>query len=73
LGYFIYASTIIKFIDEKNFRPTKHLETVVGIKESNFESRFAALDQLFTQILSEAPAQARVLKILAVIAEFSVG
>ncbi|KAJ7793391.1 hypothetical protein B0H13DRAFT_1467047, partial [Mycena leptocephala] len=24
-GYFIYASTIIKFIDDKNFRPTERL------------------------------------------------
>ncbi|KAJ6544389.1 hypothetical protein B0H19DRAFT_1267659 [Mycena capillaripes] len=67
-GYFIYASTIIKFIDDKNFRPTKCLEVIVGIKESGFESPFVALDQLYTQILSEAPDRARVLKILAVIA-----
>ncbi|KAJ6551263.1 hypothetical protein B0H19DRAFT_1236482 [Mycena capillaripes] len=67
-GYFIYASTIIKFIDDKNFRPTEHLEVIVGFKESDFESPFAPLDQLYTQILSEAPARAQVLKILAVIA-----
>ncbi|KAJ6551278.1 hypothetical protein B0H19DRAFT_1296483, partial [Mycena capillaripes] len=72
-GYFIYASTIIKFIDNKKFRPTKSLEVILGIKESDFKSPFAALDQLYTQILSEAPARAQVLKILAVIAaKFSV-
>ncbi|KAJ6551849.1 hypothetical protein B0H19DRAFT_903985, partial [Mycena capillaripes] len=51
-GYFIYVSTVIKFIDDKNFRPAERLEVILGVKESDFESPFAALDQLYTQILS---------------------
>ncbi|KAJ7502206.1 hypothetical protein B0H11DRAFT_1712883, partial [Mycena galericulata] len=30
-GYFIYASTVIKFIDDKNFRPTERLEIIMGL------------------------------------------
>jgi hypothetical protein len=67
-GYFIYASTIIKFIDDKNFRPTERLAVITGMAEPRFGVPFAALDQLYTQILSEVLAQPQLLKILAVIA-----
>jgi hypothetical protein len=67
-GYFIYASTIIKFIDDKNFRPTERLAVITGMAEPHFGVPFAALDQLYTQILAQVPAQPQLLKILAVIA-----
>jgi hypothetical protein len=67
-GYFLYASTIIKFIDDKHFRPTERLAVITGMTEHFFGEPFAALDQLYTQILSEVPAQPQLLKILAVIA-----
>ncbi|KAJ6551280.1 hypothetical protein B0H19DRAFT_1378054 [Mycena capillaripes] len=66
-GYFAYAFTVIKFIDDKNFRPTKRLELVVGIKEPDLGSPFAALDQLYIQILCEVHDRPRLLKILAAI------
>ncbi|KAJ7280885.1 hypothetical protein C8J57DRAFT_1174469 [Mycena rebaudengoi] len=52
-GYFIYATTIIKFVDDRNFRPTERLEILK--QESHSESPFGALDQLYTQILSAVP------------------
>jgi hypothetical protein len=69
-GYFIYASTVIKFIDDKNFRPTERLAIITGIAEPLSASPFASLDQLYIQILSQAQVDARpqLLKILAVIA-----
>ncbi|KAJ7899397.1 hypothetical protein B0H13DRAFT_1718133 [Mycena leptocephala] len=67
-GYFIYASTIIKFIDDKNFRPTERLLVITGMAEPHFGVPFAALDQLYTQILSQVPARPQLLKILTVIA-----
>ncbi|KAF7369151.1 hypothetical protein MVEN_00242300 [Mycena venus] len=67
-GYFIYASTVIKFIDDENFRPTERLQMIIGAKEPDSESPFAALDELYTQILSVVSDQPRLLKILAVIA-----
>jgi hypothetical protein len=67
-GYFIYASTIIKFIDDKYFRPTERLAVVTGMAEPHFGVPFAALHQLYTQILAQVPAQPQLLKILTVIA-----
>ncbi|KAJ6598348.1 hypothetical protein DFH09DRAFT_1022665 [Mycena vulgaris] len=66
-GYFIYASTVIKFIDDKNFRPTERLDIIMGIAEPDFGSLFSALDQLYTQILTAVPARPQLLRILSVI------
>ncbi|KAJ7190573.1 hypothetical protein GGX14DRAFT_382083 [Mycena pura] len=63
-GYFIYASTVIKFIDDKNFRPSNRLEIIVGIKEPDFGSPFAGLDQLYTQILYQIHDRPRLFRIL---------
>ncbi|KAF7377536.1 NACHT domain-containing protein [Mycena sanguinolenta] len=67
-GYFIYASTVIKFIDDKDFRPTERLNVIMGIKEADDESPFAALDQLYRQILSQSRARPRLLQVLTVVA-----
>ncbi|KAJ7262582.1 NACHT domain-containing protein [Mycena rebaudengoi] len=61
-GYFIYATTVIKFVDDRNFRPTEQLEALQDT--SNSESPFSALDQLYTQILSTVPSRHRLLPIL---------
>ncbi|KAJ7195857.1 NACHT domain-containing protein [Mycena rebaudengoi] len=61
-GYFIYASTVIKFVDDRNFQPTEKLEALTGT--SHLESPFSALDQLYTQILSTVPSHHRLLPIL---------
>jgi hypothetical protein len=66
-GYFIYVSTIIKFIDDKNFRPTERLAIITGMAEPRFGVPFAALDQLYTQVLAQVPDQPQLLKILKVI------
>ncbi|KAJ7899381.1 hypothetical protein B0H13DRAFT_1718132 [Mycena leptocephala] len=66
-GYFIYASTVIKFIDDKNFRPTERLAVITGMAEPRFGVLFAALDQLYTQVLAQVPDQPQLLKILKVI------
>ncbi|KAJ7445938.1 hypothetical protein B0H11DRAFT_2249115 [Mycena galericulata] len=58
-GYFIYASTIIKYIDDKNFRPTERLEIILGIKERGLASPFDMLDQLYIRILSDVPLDSR--------------
>ncbi|KAJ6458344.1 hypothetical protein C8R47DRAFT_932710, partial [Mycena vitilis] len=54
-GYFIYASTIIKFGDDKNFRPTQRLAALERLVGTGDDSPFGALDALYTQILSTAP------------------
>ncbi|KAJ7815791.1 hypothetical protein B0H14DRAFT_2375034, partial [Mycena olivaceomarginata] len=55
-GYFVYASTVIKFVDDKNYRPSDRLDIVMGLAEPDSGSPFAALDQLYSQILSQASA-----------------
>ncbi|KAJ7821315.1 hypothetical protein B0H14DRAFT_2831568 [Mycena olivaceomarginata] len=63
-GYFIYASTVIKFIDDKDFRPTDRLKIILGIKEPDFGSPYGALDQLYTQILSGVPARPQLVQVM---------
>jgi hypothetical protein len=66
-GYFIYASTVIKFIDDPDFRPTDRLEIIMGIAEPDGESPLSALDQLYTQILVAVPARSQLLRILSLL------
>ncbi|KAJ7678009.1 hypothetical protein DFH06DRAFT_564570 [Mycena polygramma] len=68
-GYFVYAATIIRFIDDRDFRPTERLDVIMGIEEAESEAPFAALDQLYIQILSAVPTvkQPQLLEVLAVI------
>ncbi|KAJ7848541.1 hypothetical protein B0H13DRAFT_2285274 [Mycena leptocephala] len=57
-GYFIYASTVIKFVDDEYSRPSKQLDSVVqNVVPHDSESPFATLDQLYMQILSRVPVQ----------------
>ncbi|KAJ7290493.1 hypothetical protein C8J57DRAFT_1114493 [Mycena rebaudengoi] len=67
-GYFIYAKTVINFVDDRNFRPTERLEHLWEFSPS--ESPFGALDQLYMQVLSTAPARSRLLPILRAMAFF---
>ncbi|KAJ7841119.1 hypothetical protein B0H13DRAFT_1649320 [Mycena leptocephala] len=56
-GYFIYASTVIKFIDDEYSRPSTQLDIVLAPHDT--ASPFEALDQLYLQILLRAPAHHR--------------
>ncbi|KAJ7466870.1 hypothetical protein FB451DRAFT_1483661, partial [Mycena latifolia] len=66
----LYASTIIKFVDDKDFRPTDRLGVILGITalDAGSGSPFSALDQLYTQILSDVPARPQVVRILTFVA-----
>ncbi|KAJ7756725.1 hypothetical protein B0H14DRAFT_2404636, partial [Mycena olivaceomarginata] len=69
-GHFIYASMVIKFIDDRNFRPTECLSLIMGIDQLHGPiTPLSALDDLYTQILSEAVVdRPHVFELLAVIA-----
>ena len=58
-GYFVYASTVVKFIDEESFSPTDRLDEVVNGPNSavlpSESGPFAELDKLYIQILSSYP------------------
>ncbi|KAJ7431237.1 hypothetical protein FB451DRAFT_435824 [Mycena latifolia] len=71
-GYFIYVATIIKFIDDRDFRPTERLAAVVENLPTECDTPFHALDELYSQILCDVPSQSRMLDILCVIVHGSV-
>ncbi|KAJ7937047.1 hypothetical protein B0H13DRAFT_2424247 [Mycena leptocephala] len=58
-GYFVYASTVIKFIDDKYFRPTERLAAVQNLTATDSDAPFGALDQMYIQILSGVPVASR--------------
>ncbi|KAJ7663509.1 hypothetical protein B0H14DRAFT_2553685 [Mycena olivaceomarginata] len=59
-GYFIYASTAIKFVDDEYSWPLEQLDIVVqNLIPHDSESPFATLDQLYMQILSKVPVRYR--------------
>ncbi|KAJ7721883.1 hypothetical protein B0H16DRAFT_1431611, partial [Mycena metata] len=69
-GYFVYASTVIKFVDDPYFRPTERLEIVQNLKPTQDDVPFEALDKLYHQILSGVRPQfhSRLLNILQCVA-----
>jgi hypothetical protein len=72
-GYFIYASTVIKFIDDKRCHPTVQLKMIHTLARDSSSLPFKALDELYMQILSRVPPQSRLklCDILCVIEGFS--
>jgi hypothetical protein len=69
-GHFIYAATFIKFIDDKNYRPTQRLGIVQDNNTAGSASAFNALDQLYMAILGSVPRQAELVPILCAVANF---
>jgi hypothetical protein len=65
-GQFIYASTVIKFVDDEYSRPTDRLDAVLHPVDSDLAA-FADLDQLYHQILSTAHNTDQLLRILGAI------
>ncbi|KAF7331128.1 putative nwd2 protein [Mycena sanguinolenta] len=69
-GHFIYAATIIRFIDDKNYRPTERLAVVQNRHSAGSGSAFDALDQLYMAVLCSAPRQSELIPIMCAIAHF---
>ncbi|KAJ6490099.1 hypothetical protein C8R45DRAFT_202325 [Mycena sanguinolenta] len=69
-GHFIYAATIINFIDDKNYRPTQQLKAVQEGNIVGSTPAFDTLDQLYMTILSSTPRQAELIPILCAIVNF---
>jgi hypothetical protein len=64
-GYFIYASTVLKYIDDENFSCVQRLEDVLNASESGSAATiFAELDKLYTQILSACPNTQLLVRVL---------
>ena len=52
-GSFIYASTVVKFVDSGVDSPTKRLSLITSLPQSTIEEGRSGLDQLYTQILQQ--------------------
>jgi hypothetical protein len=70
-GQFVYASTVIKFVDDPYNRPPDQLDKVLGIASTSrlpsTSQPFAELDKLYWQILSSSHNTELMLQILAII------
>ena len=53
-GFFIYASTVVKFITSKNHPPTKWLNQITSLQQSTSHEGKAGIDILYTQVLNQA-------------------
>ena len=62
-GQFIYAATVLKFVDTEFCNPTKQLALVLKPDSKAFSD----LDQLYTQILSVYPSEVNIVQILGII------
>ncbi|KAJ7476516.1 hypothetical protein FB451DRAFT_245081 [Mycena latifolia] len=75
-GFFIYPTMIIKFVDDRNFRPQQQLQRVHKMRghKSLAQARtpLHALDSVYTQILAGITPQPQLLTILAAILSFNV-
>lgn len=57
-GQFIYASTVLRFIDDQNGRPEELLDTILGTHTLPFNhpKAFSRLDELYHHILQNTPS-----------------
>ncbi|KDR74699.1 hypothetical protein GALMADRAFT_1334057, partial [Galerina marginata CBS 339.88] len=64
-GQFIYASTVVKFVQSTRHRPHQRLEIILGIRPTQNEMPFAELDALYMQIFSSVVNPDSALQIIA--------
>ena len=67
-GQFIFPATVLKFVDDPNYRPTDRLHIITSMPvispSALAQKPLAALDQLYSQILSTSSDKQRTLDIL---------
>ncbi|KAF9472196.1 hypothetical protein BDN70DRAFT_998279 [Pholiota conissans] len=66
-GQFIFASTVIKFIDLPRRHPVERLNIILCLTDAGDESPFAAIDSLYHFILSAVDDLPKVLDILSLL------
>ena len=55
-GFFIYASTVVKFIAFKHRTPTEQLERIISLPQNTVHVGRSGIDLLYTQVLEQAVA-----------------
>jgi len=53
-GFFIYASTVVKFVASENKPPAKRLTLITSLPQSTAEEGRSGVDQLYTKVLDQA-------------------
>ena len=53
-GFFIYASTVVKFVAFKNHTPTEQLDRIISLPQSTVHEGQSGIDPLYTQVLEQA-------------------
>ena len=53
-GFFIYASTVVKFISFKNRPPTEQLDRIIHPPQDTIHEGRSGIDLLYTQVLEQA-------------------
>ena len=53
-GFFIYASTVIKFVMSKKHIPTEQLNQIISLPQSTSHEGRSGIDLLYTQVLEQA-------------------
>lgn len=63
-GAFIYASTVLKYVDDDDFHPKERLEEILDTPRGLMP--FAELDHLYCRILGACPDTKRLLQVLTI-------
>ena len=66
-GQFIYASTVMKFVDSTRHRPTERLNMILGLQPTGKDMPFAALDELYKHIFLAVADIEAVMKVFEVL------
>ncbi|KAF8802012.1 hypothetical protein BYT27DRAFT_7197473 [Phlegmacium glaucopus] len=66
-GQFIYASTVMKYLDSPHHRPTDGLDIIFGLSNPGVDTPFAELDALYIHIFSRVKDINRALEILSLL------
>jgi hypothetical protein len=66
-GHFLFAATVVKFIDSPRHDPRERLNIILGLFAAGDETPFALLDALYRFILSSVVDRAKVMSILTVL------
>jgi len=53
-GLFIYASTVVKFVESRHHTPTERLNLIISLPQSTAHEGKSGIDLLYTQVLEQA-------------------
>jgi len=53
-GFFIYASTVVRFVASESDPPTERLSLITSLPQSTIEKGKSGVDQLYTKVLQQA-------------------